>query len=158
MKYSICHVPWYVGGNMYCISQFSRTAPHKLHYYHITFVVTFVSCQKFPFVLAGPIVFIMTRRQRQMIKLYNVIHGKLDFVHIPFQTLINQFQKQLLWGDVILKVVSFISHLSKATTTVRKMEVLKNMFWISNKYVVLAFYEMAKKRDLENRGQICFCC
>ena len=144
MKYSICHMPWHVGGNMYCISQFSRTALHKLHYYHITFVVTFVSCQKFPFVLAGPIVFIMTRRQRQMIKLYNVIHGKLDFVHIPLQTLINQFQKQLLWGEVILKVVSFISHLSKATTTVRKMEVLKNMFWISNKYVVLAFYEMAK--------------
>ena len=24
------------------------------------------------------------------------------------------------------------------------MEVLENMFWISNKYVVLAFYEMAK--------------
>ena len=63
---------------------------------HITFVVTFVSCQKFPFVLAGPIVFIMTRRQRQMIKLYNVIRGNLEFVHIPFQTLINQFQKQLL--------------------------------------------------------------
>ena len=81
---------------MYCMSQLSRLALYKLHYYHITFVITFVSCQKFPVVLAGPIVFIMTRRQRQMIKLYNVIRGNLEFVHIPFQTLINQFQEQLL--------------------------------------------------------------
>ena len=49
---------------MYYTSQLSRTALHKLHYYHVTFVITFVSCQKFPFVFAWPIVFIMTGRQR----------------------------------------------------------------------------------------------
>ena len=79
---------------MYCTSQLSRTALHKLHYYHNTFVITFVSCQKFPFVLAGPIVFTMTGRQRQMIKLYNAIYGNLDFVLKPFQSLFNQFEKK----------------------------------------------------------------
>ena len=48
---------------MYCNSQLSRTALHKLYHYHITFVITFVSCQKFPFVLAGPIVFTFTGGQ-----------------------------------------------------------------------------------------------
>ena len=48
---------------MYCTSQLSRTALHKLHYYHVTFVITFVSCQKFPFVLAGPIVLTFSGEQ-----------------------------------------------------------------------------------------------
>ena len=139
------------------MSQLSRTALDKLHYYHITFIITFVSCQKFPFVLAGPIVFIMTGLQRQMIKLYNVIHVKLDFVLIPFQILINQlihraFMRRRDSQCCFIHFSPFKGHDNSEEDGGAEKYVL------NFEQICCSFFMKWLKRDLENRGQICFCC
>ena len=124
-----------------------------LSYYFCYYV-----CQlsKVPFVLAGPIVFIMTRRQRQMIKLYNVTQGNLDFV-LTLPNLIQSISKKALMKRRDSQ--SCFNHFSPFKGHDNSEEDGGAEKYVLNfEQICCSCFMKWLKRDLENRGQICFCC